>query len=317
MSAPSTSAPQFSAESDGSGRFVRQANAFTRRVTADGSGDLPAEAGRYHLYVCAACPWAHRTIIVRELLGLQDAVSLSYVDPVRDERGWAFPEGFEDPVNGFSFLAEAYRATDPGYSGRVTVPTLWDRETGTVASNDYPALTPMLEVEFAQWHAPDAPDLYPEDLREEIEAVAEPIFSDVNNGVYRAGFATSQAAYEEAYDALFARLDALEERLSGQRYLLGTRLTEADVRLYTTLVRFDAVYHGHFKCNSRKITEYPALWGYLRDLYSLPAFGDTTDLDAIKRHYYVTHDAINPTGIVPKGPDLDFSAPHGREGLGS
>ncbi|MBQ0980483.1 glutathione S-transferase family protein [Micromonospora sp. M61] len=316
---------QFSAETSGGGAFVRQPNRFTGRVTADstsppGGGPdeqdrWPLEAGRYRLIWCRACPWAHRARIVRGLLGLDDAISLGTVDPIRDERGWAFaldPDGF-DPVLGVSFLSEAYLATDADYTGRVTVPALVDTLTGRVVTNDYPQLTLDLSTEWRSLHAPDAPDLYPVELRPEMDALMAEIHTDVNNGVYRCGFATSQEAYEEAFRALFARLDALSERLAGQRYLMGEAITEADVRLFTTLVRFDAAYHGHFKCNRQKLTEMPVLWAYARDLFQTPGFGETVDFDHIKRHYYGTHREINPSGIVPLGPDdSGWSAPHGR-----
>ncbi|MFI6255363.1 glutathione S-transferase family protein [Micromonospora zamorensis] len=316
---------QFSAETSGGGAFVRQPNRFTGRVTADstsppGGGPdeqdrWPLEAGRYRLIWCRACPWAHRARIVRGLLGLDDAISLGTVDPIRDERGWAFaldPDGF-DPVLGVSFLSEAYLATDADYTGRVTVPALVDTLTGRVVTNDYPQLTLDLSTEWRSLHAPDAPALYPVELRPEMDALMAEIHTDVNNGVYRCGFATSQEAYEEAFRALFARLDALSERLAGQRYLMGEAITEADVRLFTTLVRFDAAYHGHFKCNRQKLTEMPVLWAYARDLFQTPGFGETVDFDHIKRHYYGTHREINPSGIVPLGPDdSGWSTPHGR-----
>ncbi|MBQ1014910.1 glutathione S-transferase C-terminal domain-containing protein [Micromonospora sp. M51] len=316
---------QFSAETSGGGAFVRQPNRFTGRVTADstappGGGPdeedrWPLEAGRYRLIWCRACPWAHRARIVRGLLGLDDAISLGTVDPIRDERGWAFaldPDGF-DPVLGVSFLSEAYLATDPDYTGRVTVPALVDTLTGRVVTNDYPQLTLDFSTEWRRLHRPDAPDLYPVDLRPEMDALMAEIHADVNNGVYRCGFATSQEAYDEAFRALFARLDALSERLAGQRYLMGDAITEADVRLFTTLVRFDAAYHGHFKCNRDKLTEMPVLWAYARDLFQTPGFGETVDFDHIKRHYYGTHREINPSGIVPLGPDESgWRTPHGR-----
>ncbi|MBM7493035.1 putative glutathione S-transferase [Micromonospora luteifusca] len=316
---------QFSAETSGGGAFVRQPNRFTGRVTADSTsppgggpdeqGRWPLEAGRYRLIWCRACPWAHRARIVRGLLGLDDAISLGTVDPIRDERGWAFaldPDGF-DPVLGVSFLSEAYLATDPDYTGRVTVPALVDTLTGRVVTNDYPQLTLDFSTEWRRLHAPDAPDLYPVALRPEMDALMAEIHTDVNNGVYRCGFATSQEAYDEAFRALFARLDALSERLAGQRYLLGDSITEADVRLFTTLVRFDAAYHGHFKCNRNKLTEMPVLWAYARDLFQTPGFGETVDFDHIKRHYYGTHRQINPSAIVPLGPDESgWSTPHGR-----
>ncbi|MCG5470093.1 glutathione S-transferase C-terminal domain-containing protein [Micromonospora sp. LAH09] len=316
---------QFSAETSGGGAFVRQPNRFTGRVTADstsppGGGPdeqdrWPLEAGRYRLIWCRACPWAHRARIVRGLLGLDDAISLGTVDPIRDERGWAFaldPDGF-DPVLGVSFLSEAYLATDPDYTGRVTVPALVDTLTGRVVTNDYPQLTLDLSTEWRSLHRAGAPDLYPVALRPEMDALMAEIHTDVNNGVYRCGFATSQEAYDEAFRALFARLDTLSERLAGQRYLMGDAITEADVRLFTTLVRFDAAYHGHFKCNRQKLTEMPVLWAYARDLFQTPGFGETVDFDHIKRHYYGTHREINPSGIVPLGPDdSGWSTPHGR-----
>ena len=308
-------APQFATEQR-AGQFVRQANRFTDRITRDSDaapgegpderGRWPVEPGRYRLVWSRACPWAHRAVIVRALLGLTGAISLATVDPIRDERGWRFtldPDG-RDPVLGIALLSEAYRAADPFYDSRVTVPAIVDTRSGRVVTNDFPQLTLDLSTEWADLHAPGAPDLYPEGDRPALDALMGDVYTDVNNGVYRAGFATDQESYEDAYDRLFARLDALEERLAdGRRYLMGDRLTEADVRLFTTLVRFDAVYHNHFRCNRNKLTELPALWRYARRLFQTPGFGDTVDFDHIKRHYYLTHDKINPTGIVPKGPD--------------
>jgi glutathionyl-hydroquinone reductase len=314
----STPGAQFPAETGARGEWVRQRYTIRDRITAHGSSGFPARAGRYHLYVSLACPWAHRSIIVRRLLGLEEVVTMSVVDPIRDERGWAFREGpghGPDPVNGFRFLSEAYHRTDPDFTGRYTVPCLWDRETGRLVSNNYPDITIDLETQFAAFHRPGAPDLYPEPLRGRIDAVNEEVYRDVNDGVYRAGFATTQEAYGEAVHALFAALDRLEQRLSDRRYLLGARLTEADIRLFTTLVRFDVVYHYHFKCNLRRLIDYPNLWAYARDLFQQPGFGDTTDFDHIRRHYYMTHDRLNPTRIVPEGPILDWGAPHGRERL--
>jgi glutathionyl-hydroquinone reductase len=279
---------QFPAETAADGSFVRQQYAFRDRISADGSSGFPAESGRYHLYVSLACPWAHRAVIVRRLLGLEDVVSLSVVDPIRDERGWAFRDGpgfSTDPINDFTFLSEAYLRTDPHYTGRYTVPCLWDRVTGRLVTNNYPDLTIDFAIQFTVFHAADAPELYPAQLRAEIDRVNAVVYEDVNNGVYRTGFATTQRAYEAAVTALFARLDWLETRLSGQRYLVGNQLTEADIRLFTTLVRFDNVYHGHFKCNLRRLVDYPALWAYTRDLFQRPGFGDTTNFDHIKRHY--------------------------------
>jgi putative glutathione S-transferase len=305
---------QFGEETSKRGEFVRQKNRFTDRITADGSSGWRAEPGRYRLVVSLACPWAHRALIVRGLLGLDDAISLAVVDPVRDERGWRFTldDGDRDPVLGIGFLSEAYLKTDPSFEGRFTVPSIVDVESGRVVTNDYPRITLDFSTQWRAFHKPGAPDLYPEHLRAEIDEVIEPIFRNVNNGVYRCGFAGSQEAYEEAYDALFAELDRLSARLENQRYLVGDQLTEADIRLFTTLVRFDAVYHGHFKCNRNKLTEMPVLWAYARDLFQTPGFGETVDFDHIKRHYYYTHDAINPTRIVPKGPVTDWTEPHGR-----
>ncbi|MFG1999018.1 glutathione S-transferase family protein [Spirillospora sp. NPDC048911] len=297
------------------GRFVRQPNRFTGTITADGSSGYPAESGRYRLLVSYACPWAHRSLIVRALLGLDEVIGLGVVDPLRDERGWRFTD--RDPVTGATFLSELYLASDASYEGRYTVPCVWDTVTGRLVTNDFPAITTMFETQFTDYHPTGAPDLYPVELRAGIDELNELIYATVNNGVYRAGFATGQGAYEEAVDALFATLDRLEERLGAHRYLFGDRVTEADVRLYPTLARFDAVYHGHFKCNLRRLTDYPNLWAYARDLYQQPAFGDTTDFDQIKRHYYMTQGNINPSGVVPKGPLVDWTEPHGRDALTS
>jgi glutathionyl-hydroquinone reductase len=315
MDSPTGPAAQFVKEAGRGGEFVRQANRFTDRVTADGSSGWPAEPERYRLVWSRACPWAHRAVIVRALLGLDAAISLGTVDPIRDERGWRFTLDADgrDPVLGMAFLSEAYQRTDPGFEGRVTVPCLVDVASGRVVSNDYPQITLDFSTQWKNSHRSGAPDLYPVGLRDEIDEVAELVFRDVNNGVYRCGFATTQSAYERAYDALFARLDWLEDRLRHRRYLCGDRLTEADIRLFTTLVRFDAVYHGHFKCNRNKLTELPVLWAYARDLFQTPGFGDSVDFDQIKRHYYQTHGQINPTGIVPKGPDPSgWTSAHGR-----
>jgi glutathionyl-hydroquinone reductase len=299
------------------GEFVRAAYPFQGRITADGSSGYQAEPGRYHLYISWACPWAHRSAIVRELLGLTDVISLSAVDPVRDGRGWAFRAGDGyalDPVNGFALLRDAYEATEPGYDGHVSVPVLWDRKTSRIVSNNFPDITIDLATQFGAWANP-AYDLYPERLRPQIDEVNELVYATVNNGVYRSGFATTQESYHEAVSALFATLDQLEARLSEHRYLLGGAITEADVRLWVTLARFDAVYYSHFKCNLRRITDYPSLWAYARDLYALPAFRNTTKFDQIKRHYYTTHPQLNPSRIVPDGPVLDWTAPSGREHL--
>lgn len=306
---------QFPRESDGRGAFIRQQSRFRDWISADGSTEFPAEPGRYHLYISLACPWASRALIVRQLKGLEDVIGVTVVDPLRDERGWRFTAEEPDPVNGFAFLAEAYAASDPAFDGRVTVPVLWDTRTGRIVNNESADIVRMLNTAFDAW-GDSAVDLYPEPLREEIDALNERIYETVNNGVYRAGFAGSQEAYEEAFDALFETLDVLDGRLAERRWLTGAQITEADWRLFVTLVRFDAVYVGHFKCNLRRIADYPNLSGYLRDLYQQPGIAATVDFDHIKRHYYVTHPQINPTGIVPKGPALDFEAPHDRARLG-
>jgi putative glutathione S-transferase len=296
------------------GEFVRPAYPFRGRITADGSSGYPAVPGRYHLYISYACPWAHRTAIVRKLLGLEKVISLSAVDPVRDGRGWAFREGpgySLDPVNGFALLREAYEATEPGYDGHVSVPVLWDRETGRIVSNNFPDITIDLDTQFGAFGNGEY-DLYPERLRPEIDAINAVVYETVNNGVYRSGMATTQAAYHDAVTKLFATLNDLDARLGRSRFLLGDEITEADVRLWVTLARFDPVYHYHFKANLRRLTDYPNLWGYARDLYSRPAFRETTDFDQIKRHYFTTHPHINPTRIVPDGPLLDWDAPADR-----
>jgi putative glutathione S-transferase len=306
------STAQFTRETSGKGAFVRQPNRFTGRF---GTPEWPVEPGRYRLVVSLACPWAHRSVIVRELLGLQDAISLAVVDPIRDEKGWRFtldPEG-RDPVLDVEYLSQAYLKTDPAYEGRVTVPAIIDTRTGQVVTNDYPRITLELSTAWRDFHVNGAPELYPEDKRAEIDALIEPIFHNVNNGVYKCGFATTQEAYEEAFHALFDELDRLSARLENQRFLVGDNITEVDIRLFTTLVRFDAVYHGHFKTNRQKLSEMPVLWAYARDLYQTPGIGDTVDFDHIKRHYYATHEQINPTRIVPLGPDLStWHTPHDR-----
>lgn len=298
------------------GEFKRQEDHFKNWVTRDGASGYKAEPGRYHLYVSLACPWAHRTVIVRRLKKLEEVIGMSVVDPIRDDdSGWAFRDGpghAPDAVNGFAFLVEAYRASEPGYTARVTVPVLWDKEEKCIVSNDDDDILRMFNSEFNDY-TDSTLDLYPEALREEIDAVNALVYPDVNNGVYRSGFATTQAAYEHAVGRLFAALDQLEERLGRQRYLVGDQLTEADWRLFPTLVRFDAVYYVHFKCNVRRIVDYLNLWGYLRELYQYPGVADTVNFDHIKRHYYYTHDDINPFRIVPVGPELDFSGPHGRD----
>lgn len=291
------------------GRFERQDSVFRDWVRADGSSIYAPEAGRYHLYVSLACPWAHRTLIFRALKGLEDAITVSVVEPLMLENGWELAEG-ADPVNGARFLHQVYTAVKPAMSGRVTVPVLWDRNTATIVSNESADIIRMFNSEFEG--VASGPDFWPEDVRAEIDTLNARIYRTVNNGVYRAGFATTQAAYEEAFDALFASLDWLDGLLGERRYLTGDRLTEADWRLFTTLIRFDAVYHGHFKCNARRIADYRNLSGYVRELYQVPGVAATTDFGHIKTHYYGSHRTINPTGIVPKGPDLDLWAPHGR-----
>jgi putative glutathione S-transferase len=307
-------------EQGGSGRFVRQGSRFRDWVTADGSSGFPAEAGRYHLYVSLACPWAHRTVILRRLKGLEEVIGMSTVDPIRDARGWAFRKvrgATGDPLQGWEYLAEAYTATDPTFDGRVTVPVLWDTQTGRIVNNESADILVMLNEAFDALAGHPERDYYPSRLRTSIDELNDRIYERVNNGVYRAGFATSQEAHEEAVYPLFATLDELDARLSDQRYMFGSEQTLADWRLFPTLLRFDPVYVGHFKCNLRRIVDYPNLWPYVRDLYQTAGVAETVDLDHIKRHYYMTHPGINPAGVVPVGPIIDFGAPHGRQGSGS
>jgi putative glutathione S-transferase len=308
---------------DSGGRFQRAESAFRNWITPDGSagptgrGGFRAEPGRYHLYVSLACPWAHRTLIFRALKGLETMVSLSVTHWLMRDEGWTFhdaPGVIGDPIHSADLLHQVYTASDPTYSGRVTVPVLWDRQGGCIVNNESAEIIRMFNSAFDGVGAHPG-DYYPAALRSEIDALNARIYPRVNNGVYRAGFATSQAAYEEAVSVLFEELDALDERLSRQRYLCGDRLTEADWRLFTTLVRFDPVYVGHFKCNVQRIADYPHLSGYLRDLYQMPGVAGTVNLTHIKRHYYGSHRKINPTGIVPVGPALDYAAPHGRAAL--
>jgi putative glutathione S-transferase len=290
------------------GAFVRPETAFRNRVSADGSSGFPAAAGRYHLYVAFACPWAHRTLVVRALKGLEDALPMSAVDPDNVAQGWAFTGAGGttlDRATGCRFLHEVYKLARSDYTGRVTVPVLWDRETGTIVNNESSEIIRMLNSEFedvARLHE----DYYPQPLRAEIDAVNRLVYENINNGVYRAGFATAQDKYDEAVSALFESLDWLENRLAARRWLCGNRFTEADVRLWTTLVRFDAVYYGHFKCNLRRLVDYPALWGYTRDVYALPGVAATVDMAQIKRHYYGSQVKVNPTRIVPLGPTPRF-----------
>ncbi|WBB95691.1 MULTISPECIES: glutathione S-transferase C-terminal domain-containing protein [unclassified Solwaraspora] len=301
------------------GEFTRDQRYIATRITGDGRDGYPVESHRYRLVVSRACPWANRAIIVRRLLGLEQALSMGVAGPTHDKRSWTFdldPDG-RDPVLGVERLQDAYFARFPGYERGITVPALVDVPTGQVVTNDYAQMTLDLSTEWTAYHRSGAPQLYPEPLRAEIDEVNSVVFADVNNGVYRCGFAGSQHAYEAAYRRLFDRLDWLSTRLENQRYLVGDTITEADVRLFTTLVRFDPVYHGHFKCNRQKLTEMPVLWAYARDLFQTPGFGDTIDFDHIKRHYYEVHRDINPTGVVPAGPDLaNWLTPHGRERLG-
>lgn len=308
---------QFPDEQSDTGEFERQEDAFRDWVTSDGSSGYPAVAGRYHLYVSWACPWAHRTIIVRRLKQLEKIIGMTVVDPIRDDRGWAFREGAADtpdPINGFKFLSEAYLQTDPHYRGRVTVPVLWDKEQKRIVSNSDDDLMRILNSAFDELGATKL-DLYPKEHRAEIDQLNGLIYDTVNNGVYKAGFATSQSAYEGAVIPLFQTLDMLEGRLSERRFLFGATPLETDWRLFVTLVRFDAVYHGHFKCNLRRIVDYNNLFSYLRDLYQQPGVADTVNFDHIKRHYYFTHDDINPTRIVPLGPIQNLAAPvAGRRG---
>ena len=308
-----------------SGRFVRPTTRFRNFVTEDGSpgptgsGGFAAARGRYHLYVALACPWAHRTVIMRMLKGLEDVVSMSVVEPLYGPHGWRFGSGpgtVPDTVNGASELAEIYLLADPKYTGRVSVPALWDKERRTIVNNESAEIIRMLNGAFGRFTNVRT-DYYPAPLRAEIDRVNDLVYENVNNGVYRAGFATAQEAYEEAFHALFGALDELERRLSRQRYLVGEAITEADWRLFTTLIRFDAVYYGHFKCNLRRIADYPNLSNYLRDLYQQPGIAALVNMDHIKRHYYGSQRHVNPTGIVPLGPQLDFTAPHDRGRFGN
>ena len=305
------------------GRFKRDTSRFRNWITGDGragpsgASGFQAEAGRYHLYVSYACPWAHRTLIFRRLKGLEDMIPVSVVHWYMAENGWTFADGdgvVADPIHDADYMYQVYQAADSSYTGRVTVPVLWDRNKNTIVSNESADIIRMFNSAFDGIGATEG-DYYPEDLREEIDEINARVYTTVNNGVYKAGFATTQEAYEEAVEPLFESLDWLDGRLSTQRYLLGDRITEADWRLFTTLLRFDPVYVGHFKCNRRRIVDYPNLWPYVRDLYQVPGVAETVHMDHIKAHYYGSHETINPTRIVPVGPDIDFSEPHGRDKL--
>lgn len=303
----------------GDGDFARDTEYITTRITRDGRDGYPVAPRRYRLVVARACPWANRAIIVRRLLGLEGALSIGFCGPTHDHRSWTFDldPGGVDPVLGIERLQQAYLARFPEYPKGITVPAIVEESNGRVVTNDFAQMTLDLSTEWTEHHRHDAPDLYPETRRDEIDAVTQKIYTDVNNAVYQCGFAGSQHAYESAYDRLFTAMDWLTERLENQRYLVGNTITEADIRLFTTLVRFDAVYHNHFKCNRNKLTEMPVLWAYSRDLFQTPGFGDTVDFHQTKQHYYLVHTDINPTGVIPKGPDLaNWSTKHGREQLG-
>ena len=299
------------------GRFLRSTTSFRDSVTADGSSGFEAEPGRYHLYVSHACPWAHRTMVLRALRKLEEVISVSVVDPYMSDEGWHFSDGpgcVPDTVNGTRYLREIYKLAKDDFTGRVTVPVLWDKRERTIVNNESAEIIRMLNTAFNAW-GDGEPDFFPAALSDEIDAINEPIYEHLNNGVYKTGFARSQEAYEEAFDALFATLDELEARLGRQRYLVGARITEADWRLFPTLIRFDAVYVGHFKCNRNRIEDYPNLSNYLRDLYQQPGIADTVDMTHIKRHYYESQESVNPSRVVAKGPVLDFTQPHDRDRL--
>jgi putative glutathione S-transferase len=306
-------------QEDTQGKFIRPSTTFRNWIKADGSSDYTPEAGRYHLYISLACPWAHRTLIMRNLKGLEDAIALSIVDPHMGEDGWFFgdtPGCIPDTVNGTKYLRDIYLKVEPNYTGRVTIPILWDKKTATIVNNESREVIRMLDTEFKGVAQQDV-SFYPEDLQEVVDQTIDAIYQPINNGVYRAGFATKQAAYEEAVTELFDALDHWEGVLGKQRYLCGDRLTEADICLFTTLLRFDAVYYGHFKCNLRRIVDYPNLWNYLKDLYQHPGIKETCNLHHIKQHYYTSHPGVNPSGIVPKGPLINFDELHNRDSLNS
>ena len=306
------------------GEFVRAVSSFRNWITSDGSpgpsgeGGFAAEPDRYHLYVSYACPWAHRTLIFRALKGLEEVISISVVHPLMPAESWVFgeyPGATKDHVNNANYLYENYLKADPRFNGLVTVPLLWDRKRKTIVNNESSEIIRMFNSAFDEFSNHEGLDYYPEALREEIDAINKMIYDNVNNGVYRAGFATQQEAYDRAFDSLFSALDELEERLSKQRYLVGSQITEADWRLFTTLVRFDPVYYNHFKTNKKRLIDYPNLWAYTRELYQVPGVSQTVNMDHIKTHYFASHKSINPTGIVPKGPEIDYLQPHGRENM--
>jgi putative glutathione S-transferase len=303
------------------GEFIRATSSFRNWITKDGSagpsgdGGFAAEPDRYHLYISHACPWAHRTMIFRALKGLEDMISVSVVHPLMPAESWIFgeyPGATEDHVNHAHYLYENYQKVDPDFDGLVTVPLLWDKKRQTIVNNESADIIRMLNTAFDDF-SDSSIDYYPESQREEIDAINNIVYNDVNNGVYKAGFATTQTAYEKAFDQLFNTMDFLEEKLSNQRYLVGTQITEADWRLFTTLVRFDAVYYNHFKTNKKRLMDYPNLWAYTRELYQVPGVAETVNMDHIKHHYFASHSSINPTGVVPKGPEIDFMVAHGRE----
>ncbi|WP_129114778.1 glutathione S-transferase family protein [Halegenticoccus tardaugens] len=296
------------------GEFDRQETTFRDRIEASPDATFPAEAGRYHLYISRACPWAHRTAMTRALKGLDDAVSLSLVEPVRIDDGWEFSAAFPDPLYGAEYLRDIYVKADPSFTGRVTVPVLWDRETETIVNNESAEIMRMLDTEFGEVAERDV-DLYPEGYRDDVDRIIGEIYEPINNGVYRAGFADTQEAYDDAVRGLFDALDRWENVLDGRRYLAGEVLTEADLAMFATLVRFDHVYHTHFKCNRRAIHEYPNLWNYTKELYGLPGIAETVNVEHIVRHYYESHGDVNPKRLVPIGPDIDFSEPHNRDRL--
>ena len=312
MSLENTAAPRH--KTDVRGRFTRLQSVFRDRVSADGSSEYPAEPNRYHLYVSHACPWAHRTVIYRQLKQLEEIIGLTVVDPIRDQRGWRFSDASgcgPDPVNGFRFLAEAYLATDPDYASGVTVPVLWDTQTSRIVNNESSEIIRMLNSAFDEW-GDESSDFYPHDLRDQIDEINAIVYTNVNNGVYKTGFARTQEAYEASVYPLFETLEMLDQRLATNRYLVSDTLTEADLRLFPTLMRFDAVYHGHFKCNLKRLVDFPNLWAYTRQIYQMPHIAETVNMDHIKRHYYMTHGSLNPSSVVPVGPEIDFDEPHER-----